>query len=369
MSIFGASVYLHLASKEEITNYLDLLGKNGIKIVFTTLISFKKNQKESWEKLAILTNIAKKYQIEVYADVNGELLQELALLNKKSKELITFFKNKGLSGIRIDDGIDLDLQAKLTHNNSQFKVIINGSHNIIQLEQLILGHHINNNNVISCYNFYPQRYTGASIDFYLINQYESHINNILFAGFVTLTGKEYYGPWKYDNNLPSLEIHRDWSLITQVHHLIALGTDIIFIANQFIKEKDLIMLKNIDQEKVSLVIDLVAEITNEEKIILLDEKIHFVRTDLAQDVIRSTMSRITYQDLKISVRKPKSEYFDVGDVVILNQDAENYAGELQIITKKIKNDGIRNLVAKIKEPYSSYFLSELKATRPFKFVI
>lgn len=352
---FIASIDLHLSDKETITNYLNLLGKYQIKSIMTSLIGLNK---EDWEKLVTLTNLAKKYQIEVYGAINGELLKELNLLAKKTKELINFFKTKGLSGVRIVDNIDLAWQAKLTHNSSQFKVILNGSYNIIQLEQLILGHRINSNNAISCYNSYPQRYTGASVDFYLINQYESHINNMLFAGCVSLS----------DDAKPSLELHRDWELVTQIYHLIALGTDFILITSH-LTEKDLIGLKNIDWEKVSLKIDFASDISEQEKQILFDDKNHFVRPDLAQDVIRSTISKVIKKDLSIDVREIAVDFFDVGDVVILNQEAKSSIGELQIVTKKIKNDGIRNLVARVKEPYLSYFLSELKATRAFKFII
>ncbi|BDT04618.1 MupG family TIM beta-alpha barrel fold protein [Spiroplasma ixodetis] len=71
----------------------------------------------------------------------------------------------------------------------------------------------NVNNLISCYNFYPQRYTGADIDFFCLNQSESVVNKIPFASFVTLLGKDKIGPWKYNDNLPTLELHRDWPLV------------------------------------------------------------------------------------------------------------------------------------------------------------
>lgn len=127
-------------------------------------------------------------------------------------------------------------------------------------------------------------------------------------------------------------------------------------------------MQTIDQEKVSLVIVPVKEISEAEIAILFDEKIHFVRPDLSQDLIRSTMSLTSYKELIIEPRTYKEKYFEVGDIVILNRDAKNYMRELQIITKRIENDGIRNLVAKIKEPYLTHFLSELKAQRTFKFI-
>lgn len=369
MTTFGAAIYLHLATKEQLIKYVELLADNKISLIFTTLIDFKPEDKANWEKLKVVTKLAQEKNMAVFADVNGRFFHDLDLVYKKPKDLIIWFKKLGLSGVRFDEGISLQLQGKLTNNNSNFKVLINGTQNILNLDSLLLANKLNPKNTISCYNFYPQRYTGASVDFYLLNQYEAHINNIEFASFVTLSGNKYFGPWKYNDNLPSLEIHRDWSITEQINHLIALGTDIIIIANQFVTLHNLIEINNIDRDKLSLQITLDKNISNEEKIILLDENIHVVRSDLAQDVIRSNDPRNKYSDLKIPVRNINKEYLEIGDIVILNNDSQNYVCELQIITKRIKNDGIRNLVGKINEPYLSYFLSELKATRPFKFFI
>jgi len=98
---------------------------------------------------------------------------------------------------------------------------------------------------------------------------------------------------------------------------------------------------------------------------LFDDKNHFVRPDLAQDLF---ISPIRNEVDKIKVRATNQEYFEVGDVIICNENALIDCGQLQIVTNRIKNDGIRNLVAKVKEPYRSHFLSELKATRSFKFI-
>jgi len=98
---------------------------------------------------------------------------------------------------------------------------------------------------------------------------------------------------------------------------------------------------------------------------LFDDKNHFVRPDLAQDLF---ISPIKNEVDNIKVRATNQEYFEVGDVIICNENALIDCGQLQIVTNRIKNDGIRNLVAKIKEPYRSHFLSELKATRSFKFI-
>ncbi|KNE87507.1 hypothetical protein PSTG_19107 [Puccinia striiformis f. sp. tritici PST-78] len=100
----------------------------------------------------------------------------------------------GLSGIRCNEGIDIKHQAKLSQNRLNFKIFINGSYVVNDINYLILFYKANVNNLISCYNFYPQRYTGADIDSFCLNQSESVVNNIPFASFVTLLGKDKIGP-------------------------------------------------------------------------------------------------------------------------------------------------------------------------------
>lgn len=350
MSLFGFSVTLHATTKVQLTSYFELLAKYQQQLIFISLVGFDNNQK-LLEKMEQVTQLAKKYQMFIYATIDQKFLEHYHLSYKKPKHLINWFKNQGFAGIKCDQAFDLVTQTKLTYNKQDFKIIINGSHNLINLDKMVLEYRINNKNVISCYNFYRQRYTAASVDQYLINQYESHINNIPFAGFVS----EQAGC--------SLEIHRDWPLIAQIHYLIALGTDIIII-NQLLSERQLKLITNTAQKQVTLAIELITDISETERTILFDAKNHFIRPDLAQDLFISPVNK----NFPIKVRTTNQAYFEVGDVVICNENALLDCGQLQIVTKRIKNDGIRNLVAKIKEPYRSHFLSELKATRSFKFV-
>ncbi|WDA54252.1 MAG: MupG family TIM beta-alpha barrel fold protein [Spiroplasma endosymbiont of Drosophila atripex] len=367
MEKIGAAVYLHLANLEEIKNYTELLAKNNIKTIFTTLISFKKTDYENLKKLVVLTQIAKKYNIHVFADINIEFINEFNLNLNKRLDFIKFFKMYGLSGIRCNEGIDIKHQAKLSQNRLNFKIFINGSYVVNDINYLILFYKANVNNLISCYNFYPQRYTGADIDFFCLNQSESVVNKIPFASFVTLLGKDKIGPWKYNDNLPTLELHRDWPLVTQIRHYIALCIDMIIIANQFLTEYDLKMINEIDYKNLSLKIELNSNITDSEQQILFDKNIHKVRSDLARDIIRSVISRVIYQELDIPANNT-NQWLEKGDVVILNNKAQNYRGELHIITNKIKNDGIRNVVGKLSKEDLN-FIPFLVSNRSFRFIL
>ncbi|WP_375318258.1 MupG family TIM beta-alpha barrel fold protein [Spiroplasma endosymbiont of Virgichneumon dumeticola] len=366
MTKIGASIYLHLTTLEQLTSYTQLLGENKVQIIFTTLINFKPTEKEQLKKLIVLTTTAKKYNMDVYVDINQEFIDNFKLNITKRDDFIKWFKNQGFTGIRCDEGIAIQEQAKLSQNKLNFKIIINGSHAIEEVERLLLQYNANAKNLISCYNFYPQRYTGADIEFFSLNQAESIMNKIPFASFVTLLGKDKVGPWAYNDNLPALEMHRDWPLTTQIRHYVALCLDMIIVANQFLTEDDLVQMNNIDYETLSLNIQLSKNVTNNEKTIIFDDNIHIVRPDLAQDLIRSSMPRITYKDLSIPNQRT-NEWLEIGDVVILNNDAQNYRGELHIITNKIKNDGIRNVVGKL-APKDLNFIPYLVSNRPFKFI-
>ncbi|WP_233485429.1 phospho-sugar glycosidase domain-containing protein [Spiroplasma sp. ChiS] len=83
-------------------------------------------------------------------------------------------------------------------------------------------------------------------------------------------------------------------------------------------------------------------------------------------MIRSTLARIKYQDCDLPARPFNGKYFEKGDVVILNNKAQNYKGEVQIITKRIINDGIRNLVGQLDENEQK-IVDCLLPNREFKF--
>nr|WP_308149824.1 phospho-sugar glycosidase domain-containing protein [Spiroplasma sp. AdecLV25b] len=217
-----------------------------------------------------------------------------------------------------------------------------------------------------CQQWCSYRHLRHAPEFFSLNQAESIMNKIPFASFVTLLGKDKVGPWAYNDNLPALEMHRDWPLTTQIRHYVALCLDMIIVANQFLTEDDLVQMNNIDYETLSLNIQLSKNVTNNEKTIIFDDNIHSVCPDLAQDLIRSSMPRITYKDLSIPNQRT-NEWLEIGDVVILNIVAQNYRGELHIITNKIKNDGIRNVVGKL-APEDLNFIPYLVSNRPFKFI-
>ncbi|AGM25698.1 outer surface protein [Spiroplasma syrphidicola EA-1] len=366
----GVSIYPHLliGQEKQLEQYLSKCANAGVKIIFTTMINFKKDNLELITLFKKMTAGAKKLGIVVYGDINGEVYEEFGLDKNNREQLMHFFKDElGLAGLRFDDGIDGVGIAKLSNNPNQFKIILNAASPSMELEYLIsLG--ANKDNLLACWNFYPQRYTGVGVDYFLDNLDYIKNNGVKVQAFAALQREDAQGPWKHNDKLPTLELHRDESLNFQIRHLKALGVDDIIISTQFLNEEEFKEVKNLDLTKLHFNLLPNQNLTLAELEILNDQTVHFVRPDLAEFVIRSTFSRLKYQGVNIIPQSEQPQYFEPGDVLILNDKAQNYAGELQIVLKQIKNDGIRNLVGKL-SPVEGYLIETLEPNQEFAFSI
>ncbi|WP_425380149.1 MupG family TIM beta-alpha barrel fold protein [Spiroplasma endosymbiont of Stenodema calcarata] len=342
-----------MAENYDLAGYLTKCVKAQIKVVFTTLINVKKSDQQVFQRFLSLTKIANKLGMDVYGDVDGTVYEEFGLDKNNREQIMDFFIIElGLKGIRFDCGVSPEDMAKLTHNHQDIKIILNASNPAEEVAYL-LSLQAKKSNLVSCWNFYPQRYTASSLSYFTEKITALKASGILSQAFVALQRSDAQGPWQHNDKLPSIEMHRDLSLDFQVRHFVALGVDDIIVSTQFLNDTELMVLTNINLHKITLNLKPAVDITSVEQKILNDQSVHFVRPDLAEYIIRSTFSRLKYHHNDIPVRHFKGKYFEKGDVVILNNNAQNYKGELQIVTKQMANDGIRNLVGHLEESEQS----------------
>ncbi|MBW3058092.1 DUF871 domain-containing protein [Spiroplasma poulsonii] len=346
----GISLYPHLIKANyDLEGYLIKCAKGQIKVIFTTLINVKKDDKALLQRFLTLTKISNKLGMEVYGDVDDTVYDEFKLNKNNREEIMHFFiAELGLKGVCFDAGVSAEGIAKLTHNHENIKIILNSS-NPAQEIPYLLSLQVKKSNLVACWNFYPQRYTASSLSYFVEKINALKATGILSQYFVALQRVDAQGPWQHNDKLPSIEMHRDLALDFQVRHFVALGVDDIIVSTQFLNDDELMTLNNINLSQITLNLRPSVEITAAEKTILSDKRVHFVRPDLAEYMIRSTFSRLKYHDDDIPPRHFEGKYFEKGDVVILNNEAQNYRGELQIVTKRMANDGIRNWVGQLDE--------------------
>ena len=209
--------------------------------------------------------------------------------------------------------------------------------------------------------------------------------------FISSNVKGAHGPWPVSDGLPTIEEDRDLPIGLQLRHMVALGCDEVIIGNAFASEEEFKeiaeTMKQIyvygedkpfyfpgirsqipigDIERVPLKIDLNEDVPEVERELLFNFMKH-TTSEYTHTIIRSRWGRFDYRFTPFPVRKCDKEYFEYGDVVVLNDLATRYKAEVFIVVKPIRNDGNMNYVGRIKDE-ELFLLKYLKYGVNFGFI-
>ncbi|AYE34047.1 DUF871 domain-containing protein [Clostridium septicum] len=343
MRKLGISIYPEKTSEKEIYDYIDKASKYGFSRIFSCLLSVNDTKENIIKKFKGINEYAKTKGFEIIVDVSPRVFDELGVSYKD----LTFFKEIGADGLRLDAGYTGSEESLMTYNDEGLKIEINMSNNTNYIDT-IMDYKPNKENLIACHNFYPHRYSGLNFNHFIKCTERFKKYGLRTAAFVTSQNEETFGPWPVTDGLPTLEIHRNLPIDVQAKHLIALGNiDDIIISNCYPTEAELKSLASIRRDMVTFDIILNEKTPEVEKKILFEEK-HFNRGDFSDNLIRSTQSRVKYKGHKFELFNAP-EIIKKGDVVIESSEYGHYAGELQIALKDMVNSGKSNVVAHIKE--------------------
>lgn len=355
----GISVYPDQASVEETISYIQMAHKYGFSRVFTCLISVTEGE-GSFDDFKRVVKVASDLGMMVIADVSPDVFEELGIEYTN----LQFFKDLGLSGIRLDLGFSGNEESFMTFNDQDLMIEINMSNGTKYLEN-ILSYKPNTQRLIGCHNFYPHKYTGLSRKHFMECSKQFKSQGIRTAAFVD-AGTATFGPWPVSEGLCTLEEHRGLSIETQAKDLFNTELiDDVIVANAFASEDELKALGQVNPYMLELKVDLFNETPELMKKIVIEEP-HFNRGDVSEYMIRSTQSRVKY----------KGEHFEAfytpeikrGDILIESSLYKRYAGELQIALKDMENSGRTNVVGRICES-ELYLLDQIEPWQKFKFKV
>lgn len=328
---------------------------------FTCLLSVEGKSKEEIKKeFKTIIDHAHQHDMKVIIDVAPYVFDNLGI----SYDDLSLFKDFGVDGIRLDEGFNGSKEALLTCNKEGFLIEVNASQDNGSIEK-IMKHHPDVDHFITCHNFYLQKYTGLSLEHF--NQANTNINkhNLKVAAFVSSQEQDTYGPWPVNEGLCTLESHRNLPIDVQVRHLFATKqVDDVIIANCYASEKEFKSISKIRPGILSFKIDFEKELQETERMIIFEHD-HYVRGDVSEYMIRSTMPRVTYQTN--SVKAENTRNLKRGDVVFLNDGYDRYKGELHIVLKDMKNDGRKNVVGRIPK-HEMFLLAYIESWKPFMFI-
>lgn len=360
MRKLGISIYMDKSNKEEIFSYIDKAKEAGFSRIFSCLLSIEKDKEEIKKDFLEVNTYAKEKGFEIFVDVAPRVFDTLGI----SYQDLSFFKDIKADGVRLDVGYSGNEESIMTFNPEGLKIEINMSNNTHYIDT-IMDFQPNVYNLVGCHNFYPHRYSGLTLEHF--NRCTDKFKNygLRTAAFVTTKEVSAFGPWPTTEGLPTLEMHREMSLLAQVKHMIAIGSiDDIIISNCYPSDEELNAIKKIKLDIVSFNVILEESIKDVEESIVLDE-LHFNRGDANANMIRSTQSRVKYKGHNfVLFNAPKQ--IKKGDILIESSLYGHYAGELQIAKSDMVNSGKTNVVGRIGEE-EIFLLDYIKPWQKFRF--
>lgn len=343
MHRFGISVYPEHSTPEKDMDYIELAAKYGFTRIFTCLLSVEEPPQTIVDHFGSWIRKAAELGFTVGVDTNPEVF---TYLNAKPDDL-KIFADMGVKIIRLDGHFSDREDIALTHNPYGIAIEFNASSNISL--DLMLERGADIHNMVTCHNFYPQKYTGLGWERFMkfTNQYKN--SGMPVSAFVSSNNRGTFGPWPVYEGLVTCEIHRGLPIDLQARHLLATGKiDDILIGNAFAAEEELRALSRIDTSRITLRIETEEDILPEEERILYSYS-HFDRVDASDIFIRSSMGRKDFRNVGIPERKCTKTVLKPGDIVIVNDRLSHYRGEMQIIKKEIPLQPYWNYVGKVKD--------------------
>lgn len=369
MKRLGISVYPDIQSFETIKEYIKLASKYGFTRVFSSMWSVEGTAQEVLEYFEELIQVAHSYNMQVSLDVNPDCFAKIGA----SYDDLRVFNDLGVDILRMDICYGLEKDVQLVNNPYGIVIEFNASIMNDDYFKSMIARGANKDNIITGHNFYPQRYCGMKWNKFIDISGKLKKCGLQVTAFVTSHNKNACGVWDAKDGLCTVELMRQWSLDQQVRALVASKVvDTILIGNACASEEELKMaseaIKEIEPNQNDPVVKMMMHfgatrerffpqykirvkpeknISKEERKILFDFFPHSDVGDSSEWIWRSRMGRFLNE--KIVYRKWEKASFDVGDVVIINENYQHYAGEVQIVLRPIVNDGTRNLIGHLQK--------------------
>ncbi len=365
--VLGISVYPDIRPMSEIKQYFALASRYGCTRVFSSMFSVEGTKEEVLDLFRDMIESAHTYGLEVSLDVNPGCFRRMGA----EYDDLSVFHEIGCDIVRMDMSFGTEKDAVLLKNPYGIKIEFNASSKSLQEIQELLDLGVDKERLLFCHNFYPQRYTGFRWDRFLAVNHELRKAGVRVGAFISSHAENTHGVWNAVNGLPTVEKLRDLPADLQMRIQLATGdvTDIL-IGNAYASEEEFRALEKaletkkmepdnpmikvmesfgtsfsidgIPQKKLKVIFD--KEASAIEKEIVLDFFPHMDFGDSSEWMWRSRGPRFIYRGKRIPERPCDGDFFQPGDIVMVNESYPNYAGEVQIVLLPMKNDGQRNRV-------------------------
>ena len=152
MKKLGISLYVEKSNLEEMKAYIDKAHQAGFSRIFSCLLSVNESIDKIKSDFSMINQYAHEKGFEIFVDVSPKVFDKLSI----SYQDLTFFKDIGADGIRLDAGFSGNEEALMTFNPQGLKIEINMSNDTHYIDT-IMDYCPNRSQLVGCHNFYPHR--------------------------------------------------------------------------------------------------------------------------------------------------------------------------------------------------------------------
>lgn len=328
----GISVYLGDDSFQGLAPYIEKVSKLGFTSIFTSLHIPEDDPLLYKERLQQLGRWALQFDMELMADIAPQSLAHLGFRWDNAEYLLEW----GVSGLRIDYGVDDNVIAGLSH---KMKIALNASTLTKDGLAALIRAGLQRDAVEMWHNFYPRPETGLDpMEFVKTNLWLKS-EGLRVMAFIPGDGL-LRGP--LHNGLPTLEEHRNISPFNAYLHLKADGAvDKILVGDITLSDGSLAQFSSFHQGTIPLRAEPLVEMEA--------MAVQTNRFDAARDCIRSMESR-QYGLIGTHLLEPNNTIArNEGSITVDNERYGRYRGELQITKRDLPADDKVNVIGKIIE--------------------
>jgi uncharacterized protein len=306
--MIGISVYLSDIDRE----YIEAAANYGVKYIFTSLHIPEENIDDIDHQLPMLLALCNTLGITLIPDISPYTFEKLGLINDDFEGL----RNMGFDLVRLDFGFEDVNKVKMI--SEKFNIVLNASLvNDAYLANL-KNVDVDLDTVYLMHNFYPRQDSGLD-DAYFVALNSVHQNyTIKTMAFVVGDMKRRLPLYE---GLPTLERHRHTNpYVAALEFYIDHKIDMVFIGDN---KAHIHNLKYMHTYLTEQVITIPVKLKKAYE--FMYDTVYNVRQDRAPSIIRLAIPRV--KDLEIIANNGRHR----GAIVVDNQLAQRYSGEVQII--------------------------------------
>ena len=358
----GISIYPGLDNSiEENLALIESAHKCGLTRLFTSLHIPETDTGKLKKELHETLRTARDYGMEIISDISPATVRLLGLKEFKASA----FKMLGITTLRLDYGFGLEDIARLSQHNHGTRIQLNASTMTGKLLSALIELKTNFGCIDALHNFYPRRGTGLAEETLVRKNMMLHKMGIRVGAFVPSQKGRRRGPLA--EGLPTMEEHRDEDTDLAARHLVALGTDSLFLSDSLPTPAEIAALGSLKGDQVTLSARF---LTADPLTRRLLQETFTSRVDEARDAIRAEESRKRLKELTsdpgIQLAPENTAPRPLGAITLDNAGYGRYQGELQIIKEAQGPDSRVNVVAQV-EPEELGLLQYITPGRKFSF--